>query len=92
MSLTDDQLQHYKDHGFVIVEGLFTPDDLRPATDEIEAHVGALADALFDAGHIPETYGELGFFERLAAMEQAYGGTAALFHVSGLLARGIASL
>ena len=92
MSLTDDQLQHYEDHGFIIVEGLLTADDLRPAMDDIEAHVGALADALFDAGHIPETYGELGFFERLGAMEQAYGGTAALFHVSGLLGRGIAAL
>ena len=92
MPLSGDQLQHYEDHGFVMVEGLLTTDDLQPAIDEIEAHVGALADALFDAGHIPETYAGRGFFQRLAVMERAYGGAAALFHISGLLGRGIASL
>ena len=92
MALTDDQLRHYQDHGFVIADGLLTPDDLRPAIEEIEAHVGALADALHDAGRIPETYAELGFFERLAAVECAYGTAAVMFHMSGLLGRGIASL
>ena len=92
MALTDDQLRHYQDHGFVIAEGLLTPDDLRPAIEEIESHVGALADALHDAGRIPETYAELGFFERLAAVERAYGTAAVMFHMSGLLGRGIASL
>ena len=47
---------------------------------------------MFEAGHIPETYAELGFFQRLAAIERAYSGAAALFHVSGLLGRGIAAL
>ena len=92
MPLTEDQLQHYRDHGFVIVDGLLTRDDLRPAIAEIEAHVGALAEALFDAGHIPETFAGLGFFQRLAAIERAHNSAAVLFHVSGLLGRGIASL
>ena len=92
MPLSGNQLRHYEDHGFVVVHGLLTPGDLQPAMDEIEAHVGALADALFDAGHIPETYAGLDFFQRLSAIERAYSGAAALFHVSGLLGRGIASL
>ena len=81
MPLTENQLRHYEDHGFVVVHGLLTPADLQPAMDEIEAHVGALADALFDAGHIPETYAGLDFFQRLSAIERAYSGAAALFHV-----------
>ena len=28
MPLSEDQLRHYQDHGFLIVEGLLTPDDL----------------------------------------------------------------
>lgn len=92
MALTDSQLRHYEDHGFVIADGLLTPDDLQPAIAEIEAHVGALADALHDAGRIPETYAELGFFERLAAIERAHSTAAVMFHMSGLLGRGIASL
>ena len=92
MSLTEDQLRHYEDHGFVIAGGLLTPDDLRPAIEEIEAHVGTLADALHDAGRIPETYAELGFFERLTAIERAHNTAAVMFHFSGLLGRGIASL
>ena len=92
MALTDDQLRHYEDHGFVIAEGLLTPDDLRPAIEDIGAHVGVLADALHDADRIPETYAELGFFERLAAIERAYSTAAVMFHMSGLLGRGIASL
>ena len=92
MPLDRKQLGHYHDHGFVIVDGLLTTDDLRPAREEIEAHVGALAKALFDNGHISETHAELGFFRRLAALERAYETAAVLFHVSGLLGRGIASL
>ena len=31
MSLTDGQLRHYEDHGFVIVEGLFTLEHFKVA-------------------------------------------------------------
>ncbi len=92
MSLTEEQLQQYQDDGFLIVKGLLTHEDLRPAMDEIDMRVGELADALLEAGHIPETYAHLGFFERLAVLEKVYPTAAVLFHVSGVLGHGIASI
>ena len=92
MALSDEQLRRYRDEGFVVVENLLAADDLQPAIEDIDARVDELAEALFAAGHVSSTHADLGFFERLTALEKEHPTAAVLFHVSGLLGRGIASL
>lgn len=92
MPLTEQQLQSYEEDGFLVVEDLLTREDLQPAMDDIDTRVGELAEALHGAGHVSSTYADLGFFERLTALERDYPTAAVLFHVSGLLGPGIASL
>ena len=92
MPLTQAQLDRYFDDGFLVVENLLTQDELAPARQEIATRVDELATNLLNAGLIENSHADLGFFERLTAIEREYPGAAVLFHVSGVLGRGIAAL
>ncbi len=92
MPLTKDQLHEYFENGFVIVEDLLTPADLQPAIDEISERVDELAERLHEEGLIEDTFADLSFFERLAAMERAYPGASVLIHVHGTFGAGIAAI
>lgn len=92
MTLSEAQLDHYFEHGFLIVEDLLTADDLAPARRDIAGKVDELAANLLNAGLIDNGHAGLGFFDRLARIERDYPGAAVLFHISGFLGRGIAEL
>lgn len=92
MPLTPDQLQHYRDDGFVIVENLFTPDELSPVLDEIGGLVDDLATRLKEAGRITDTHADKDVFHRLTALEADYKGAAVLIHTRGRLGQRLADL
>ncbi|MDE0097993.1 MAG: phytanoyl-CoA dioxygenase family protein, partial [Gammaproteobacteria bacterium] len=66
MSLTQDQLRHFMDEGFTIVEGALTGDELDPVIAGIEAFVDERAQALHREGRIAELHENEPFERRLA--------------------------
>lgn len=66
MSLTQDQLRHFMDEGYVIVEGALTGDDLDPVISGIEAFVDERARALHCEGRISDLHETESFERRLA--------------------------
>ena len=55
MTITDKQVDHYREHGYVIVENFLEPDELSRALDEIEAYKpGWLDYAANPSGSRPE--------------------------------------
>lgn len=66
MSLTQDQLRHFMDEGYVIVEGALTGDDLDPVIAGIEAFVEEKASELHREGLVTELHENEPFERRLA--------------------------
>ena len=66
MSLTKDQLRHFIDEGYVIVEGALTGDDLDPVISGIEAFVDERARELHREGLISDLHENESFERRLA--------------------------
>lgn len=66
MSLTQDQLRHFMDAGYVIVEGALTGDDLDPVISGIEAFVDERARELHHEGRISDLHETESFERRLA--------------------------
>ena len=55
MRITDRQIEHYREHGYVIVENFLEPGELARARDEIEAYIpGWLGYAANPRGAKPE--------------------------------------
>ena len=50
--LNDSQIATFKAEGYLIIENLFTEDDLRPVKDEFSAVVEAQAQQLYQAGQV----------------------------------------
>ena len=71
--LTDSQLQHFKEEGFVKVEGLMPSPLLDELIEEYGGVLDSLAEELLDAGEIESTYDDLPFGERLTAVYQDSG-------------------
>ena len=72
--LTPSQLDHYREHGFVLVEDLLDPTaDIDPVLAEYDEVLDELADELFAAGQIASTYADLGFDERLCQIYNETG-------------------
>ncbi|MYA76564.1 MAG: phytanoyl-CoA dioxygenase family protein [Gemmatimonadetes bacterium] len=66
MSLTQNQLRHFMDEGYVIVEGALTSDDLDPVIAGIEDFVDERASELHREGRIAELHENESFERRLA--------------------------
>ncbi len=66
--LSPQQRSQFREQGYLIVNDLFTEDDLQPVIDEITQTIDRLADELVDAGALSQTYADLDFAHRLAAM------------------------
>ncbi len=66
MSLTQDQLRHFMDEGYVIVEGALTGDDLDPVIAGIEAFVDERARVLHREKLITDLHETESFERRLA--------------------------
>lgn len=92
MPLSSDQLQQYRDEGFLVVPSFFEEGELQPVIDAINAKVARLADKLYEQGKITDKFESEGFLTRLTKLEQASKGAATVLHSSGLLPDELATL
>jgi hypothetical protein len=92
MALRKHQVEQYFEDGFLIVEDLFDPAELRPVMDEIDGIVDDLAERLYAAGKIRDKHADKGFYERLTALEHEFKGAAVLVHINGWLGPQLARL
>ena len=76
MELSRRQVERYFEDGFLIVENLFSRDELQAAMDDIAEIVEELARHLYAAGRIGELYDDRDFQTRLAAIEKESPGAA----------------
>jgi hypothetical protein len=73
-TLTPEQVAFFHEHGYLIVRGLFDPqEDLEPVVREYEGVLDNLANELYAKGEITSTYAELPFGERLIAIYKESG-------------------
>ena len=80
MRLRDEQVQQYFDDGFLIVEDVFTDDELQPVLDDFAGMVGGWADKLHAAGLIADKHEGEDVYTRLASLEKEWPNAAALVH------------
>lgn len=92
MPLSTQQLQQFRQDGFVILPKFFSAEELQPVIAEIDGLVDRLAERLYAAGKITDRHQEAGFATRLALLEQDYAGAAVLIHIGGILGPALAHL
>ena len=92
MMLTQQQLEQYREDGFLIVESFFTEQDLQPVIDEIGGLVDRVAAPAGAAGRITDLHEDEGFYTRLTKLEQDAPGAAVLVHIAGILGPNLANL
>lgn len=63
--LSDHQVQHFKDEGYLIIEHLFDDAELQPVIDEISADLDQRCRKAVAEGKLSRTYEECGFEHRL---------------------------
>lgn len=68
--LTDEEIQTFHEQGYLVVEDLFTDDELQGVIDEIHAEINARARQFVEAGKLPQTYEEAGFLRQLALISE----------------------
>ena len=78
MRLTEQQVQQYHDDGFLIVEDVFTRQELQPVMDWFESVVDEWVDRLYRAGKIADRYEDEDLYTRLWSVEREWPGAAAL--------------
>jgi hypothetical protein len=83
--LSESQLVRYFEDGFLIVEGLFSRDELKPSIDDINDTVDEIARELRQAGKIKDSFEEEGFYTRLTKLEEACPGVTVKMHIRGVL-------
>ena len=66
MTLTDEHLNHFRDHGYVVVEGGLTQQDIYPVISDYEDVVDRLAQDLYARGRIGYLFEYETFETRLA--------------------------
>jgi phytanoyl-CoA hydroxylase len=65
-SLTEEQVEQFHREGYLLVEGLFDPEqDIEPITREYAGVLDNLADELYAKGEISSSYADLPFGQRL---------------------------
>ena len=80
MRLSEDQVARYFEDGFLIVEDVFTMDELRPVMDEFEDIVDDWAERLHRGGKIQDKHEGEDLYTRLASLEKEWPGVAPLVH------------
>ena len=80
MRLTDEQLARYFDDGFLIVEDVFTDEELQPVLDDFAVMVDDWAERLYAGGKIKDKHAGEDVHTRLASLEKEWPGAAALIH------------
>ena len=68
MKLTQQQIERFHEEGYLVVEDLFTADDLQPLIDEICDAIDTRARELVAQGKLSRTYDEEGFETRLTRL------------------------
>ena len=64
--LSDLQIATLEDEGYLIIDNLFSTDDLWPVQEEFHLLVEHQAQALYQAGRLSDLYQDLPFERRLA--------------------------
>lgn len=73
-SLTQEQIAHFEEEGYLLVRGLLNPqEDLDPIIEEYKGVLENLAQDLYAKGEIRSLYGDLPFGERLIRIYQDSG-------------------
>ena len=68
--LTAEQIRHFHDEGYLIVEDLMADEDLQPAIDDINELIDRLTGDLIQQGELSQSYAEHGFEHRLALISR----------------------
>jgi ectoine hydroxylase-related dioxygenase (phytanoyl-CoA dioxygenase family) len=67
--LNDRQIQHFEDEGYLIIERLFTDEELQPVIDEVSADLDRRCREAVAAGTLSRTYEEYDFEHRLTCVD-----------------------
>jgi len=78
MKLRQQQIDQYFEDGFIIVEDLFTRDELQPEMDELAQRVEDMAQRLYETGRIKNKHEDRDFYTRLTYIENEFDGAAPL--------------
>ncbi|HCU72423.1 MAG: phytanoyl-CoA dioxygenase [Chloroflexi bacterium] len=74
MHLTEEQLSHFNDEGYVIARNLLEPaQDLKPVIDEYADILNDLIHRMYSSGELSETYEGLPFHQRTLAVVRDTG-------------------
>ena len=92
MRLTSEQVQQYFDDGFLLVEDVFTREELQPVLDWFEEIVDVWAHKLHRAGKVSETFPGEDVYTRLASLEKAWPGAGALITQRNSMGTALANL
>ena len=92
MRLTNELVQRYFDDGFLLVEDVFTREDLQPVLDWFEEMVDEWADRLHRTGRVSETFKGEDVHTRLASLEKAWPGAGALITQRNSMGTALANL
>ena len=77
MRLSQEQVQQYMDDGFLVVENVFSKDELQPVMDWFDTLVDDCAERLYAAGMIGDKHEGEDTYTRLWSLEQQWPGAAA---------------
>ena len=80
MRLNNEQVERYLDDGYLIVEDVFTDQELQPVLDDFAAMVDKWANKLHEAGKIADKHEGEDVYTRLASLEKEWPNAAALVH------------
>ena len=80
MRLTEDEVKRYFEDGFLIVEDVFTDEELEPVLDDFADMVDVWANKLYESGRIADRHEGEDVHTRLASLEREWPNAAALIH------------
>ena len=90
--ITSDQIKQYNQDGYVIVENVFSEQELKPVLKEFEDIVDEFVEKAFAAKKISNKHSEKNVFRRLAFVEKDFPGSSVLIHHKGSLRPELANL
>ena len=92
MKLSQQQVQQYMDDGFLVVENVFSEEELQPVMDWFDTLVDDCAERLHAAGMIEDKHEGEDTYTRLWSLEQQWPGAAAFVTQRNSMAPALASL
>ncbi|CAF1597011.1 unnamed protein product [Adineta ricciae] len=90
--LTENEFKQFFEDGFVIKHDLLKRDQLESVIRGIERAVDELAQDLYRAGKIENLHENVGFYQRLTAIDAQFPNASVLLHKRGVLPSEVASL